>query len=108
MGCMHILLKIGGGPRCVTYFNGVPNVTKCDRGRGQNWSKIARRTSWKAPGNETKREAMAIADSIWSYGISPVNKLVSLTWFLWALRSFRGFILQYTLHLKGTFYRFSD
>ena len=29
--CMHVLLNIGG-PRC---------VTKCDRGGGQNWSKIA-------------------------------------------------------------------
>src|SRR6218665_2552176 len=29
-----------GGPRCVTYFSGVPGcVTKCDRGRG---SKLAR------------------------------------------------------------------
>src|SRR6218665_3057984 len=30
------LLKIGGGgPRCVTYFRGIPGcVTKCDRGRG--------------------------------------------------------------------------
>src|SRR6218665_4183323 len=31
--CMHVLLKLGGGPRCVTYFWGVPRcVTKCDRG----------------------------------------------------------------------------
>src|SRR6218665_2200811 len=29
------------------------------------------------------------------FGIAPVNKLVSLTWLLWALRSFRSF----TLHL---------
>jgi len=31
------LLKIrGGGPRCVTYFWGVPGcVTKCDRGRSK-------------------------------------------------------------------------
>src|SRR6218665_3214281 len=30
-----------GGPRCVTYFRGVPGcVTRCDRG-GKNWSKIA-------------------------------------------------------------------
>src|SRR6218665_1626340 len=33
------LLKIGGGPRCGTYFLGGPGcVTKCDRGRG---SKLA-------------------------------------------------------------------
>jgi len=33
--CMHVLLKMGGGPRRVTYFKGVPRcVTKCDRGRG--------------------------------------------------------------------------
>ena len=37
------ITKNRGGPRCVTYFRGVPrDVTKCDRGRGgQNWSKIA-------------------------------------------------------------------
>src|SRR6218665_3370102 len=37
------LLKIGGGPRCVTYFRGVPGcVTKCDRGEGgQNWPKYS-------------------------------------------------------------------
>src|SRR6218665_24013 len=36
------LLKIGGqGPRCVTYFLGVPGcVTKCDRGEGG--SKLAK------------------------------------------------------------------
>src|SRR6218665_2741482 len=36
------LLRMGG-PRCVTYFWGVPGcVTKCDRRRrGQNWQKIA-------------------------------------------------------------------
>src|SRR6218665_2002911 len=29
------ILKMDGGPRCVTYFRGVPGcVTKCDRGRG--------------------------------------------------------------------------
>src|SRR6218665_3831870 len=28
-------------------------------------------------------------------GIAPVNKLVSLTWLLWALRSFRSFTLNY-------------
>ena len=40
---MHVLLKIGRGPRCVTYFRGVRRcVTKCDMGEGsQNWSKIA-------------------------------------------------------------------
>src|SRR6218665_1923307 len=29
------------------------------------------------------------------FGIAPVNKLVSLTRLLWALRSFRGFTLHY-------------
>jgi len=29
------------------------------------------------------------------FGIAPVNKLVSLTWLLWALRSFRSFTLHY-------------
>ena len=34
-------IKNWGGPKCVTYFRGVPEcVTKCDRG-GQNWPKIA-------------------------------------------------------------------
>src|SRR6218665_2595822 len=34
------LLKIGGGPRCVTYFRGVPGcVTKCDRGGGSKLAK---------------------------------------------------------------------
>src|SRR6218665_136704 len=29
----------GGGPRCVTYFRGVPGwVTKWDRGGGKNWT----------------------------------------------------------------------
>src|SRR6218665_683023 len=30
-------------------------------------------------------------------GIAPVNKLVSLTWLLWALRSFRSFTLHYII-----------
>src|SRR6218665_3996863 len=39
-----------GGPRCMAYFSGVPGcVTKCDRGRGQNWPKIAVRSFWAAP-----------------------------------------------------------
>src|SRR6218665_3016586 len=29
---------------------------------------------------------------------APVNKLVSLTWLLWALRSFRSFTLHYIIH----------
>ena len=29
------------------------------------------------------------------FGIAPMNKLVSLTWLLWALRSFRSFTLHY-------------
>src|SRR6218665_2013138 len=34
------LLKMGGGPRCVTYFRGVPGcVTKYDRGRGSKLAK---------------------------------------------------------------------
>src|SRR6218665_1433301 len=32
------------------------------------------------------------------FGIAPVNKLVSLTWLLWALRSFRSFTLHYISH----------
>jgi len=40
----------GVGPRCVTYFRRVPRcATKCDRGGGQNWSKIAWHTLWMAP-----------------------------------------------------------
>jgi len=42
------------------------------------------------PGTETR--SLAIADWIW---YSAVNKLVSLTWLLWALRSFRSFTLHY-------------
>jgi len=31
-----------GGPRCVTYFRGVPGcVTKCDRGRGSKLAKYS-------------------------------------------------------------------
>jgi len=43
--------KNRGGPRCVTYFWGVPgSLTKCDRGRGgTNWPKIAWCTLWTAP-----------------------------------------------------------
>ena len=33
---------------------------------------------------------------LWTgFGIAPVNKLVFLTWLLWALRSFRSFTLHY-------------
>ena len=41
--------------------------------------------------NETKREVWL---SMTGLGIVPVNKLVSLTWLLWALRSFRRFTLH--------------
>src|SRR6218665_2914343 len=34
------LLNIGGGPRCVTYFRGVPRYVTRGRG-GKNWPKIA-------------------------------------------------------------------
>src|SRR6218665_1784618 len=48
------------------------------------------------PGTETKREVWLLRTGS---GIAPVNKLVSLTWLLWALRSFRSFTLHYiTLH----------
>src|SRR6218665_1371553 len=35
-------------------------------------------------------------------GIAPVNKLVSLTWLLWALRSFRSFTLNYITRAMGS------
>src|SRR6218665_305479 len=39
------------------------------------------------------------------FGIAPVNKLVSVTWLLWALRSFRSFTLQYiiVIHISTCF-----
>src|SRR6218665_2165855 len=43
-------------------------------------------------GTETKREVWLLRTG---FGIAPVNKLVSLTWLLWALRSFRSFTLHY-------------
>ena len=43
-------------------------------------------------GTETKREVWLLRT--W-FGIGPVNKLVSLTWLLCALRSFRRFTLHY-------------
>src|SRR6218665_2553733 len=47
---------------------------------------------------ETNREAWPLRTG---FGIAPVNKLVSLTWLLWALRSFRSFTLHYiTLHKR--------
>jgi len=43
------------------------------------------------PGTKTKREVWLL----WTwFGITPVNKLVFLTWLLWALRSFRRFTLH--------------
>ena len=44
------------------------------------------------PGTETKREVWLLRTG---FGIAPVNKLVSLTWLLWVLRSFRSFTLHY-------------
>ena len=38
------------------------------------------------------------------FGIAPVNKLVSLTWHLWALRSFRSFTLHYITLQVGHVY----
>src|SRR6218665_1790423 len=45
-----------------------------------------------AIGTETKREVWLLRTG---FGIAPANKLVSLTWLLWALRSFRRFTLHY-------------
>jgi len=42
---------------------------------------------------ETKQEVWLLRT--W-FGIAPVNKLVSLTWLLWSLRSFRRFTLHYS------------
>jgi len=36
------------------------------------------------------------------FGIEPVNKLLSLTWLLWALRRFWRFTLHYTIRLRQT------
>src|SRR6218665_1427689 len=47
-------------------------------------------------GTETKREVWLLRTG---FGIASVNKLVSLTWLLWALRSFRSFTLHYTCWL---------
>ena len=50
------------------------------------------------PGTETKREVWLLRTGF-GRPKAPVNKLVSLTWLLWALRSFRSFTLHYiTLH----------
>src|SRR6218665_22485 len=49
------------------------------------------------PGTETKREVCLLRTG---FGIAPVNKLVSLTWLLWALRSFRSFTLYYSLKYR--------
>src|SRR6218665_1516090 len=43
------------------------------------------------PGTETKQEVWLLRTG---FGIAPVNKLVSLTCLLWALRSFRSFTLH--------------
>src|SRR6218665_1800279 len=52
-----------------------------------------------AIGTETKREVWLLRTG---FGIAPANKLVSLTWLLWALRSFRSFTLHYiTLHNRS-------
>ena len=44
------------------------------------------------------RRGRGQAHEVWllrtGFGIAPVNKLVSLTWLLWALRSFRSFTLH--------------
>ena len=48
------------------------------------------------PGTETKREAWLLRT--W-FGIVPANKLVSMTWLLWALRSFWRFTLHYNFLL---------
>src|SRR6218665_3953320 len=39
-------------------------------------------------GTETKQEVWLLRTG---FGIAPVNKLVSLTWLFWALRSFQSF-----------------
>src|SRR6218665_222828 len=49
---------------------------------------------------ETKREVWLLRTG---FGITPVNKLVSLTWLLWAL-SFRNFTLHYILHILASSY----
>src|SRR6218665_3070610 len=48
-------------------------------------------------GTETKREVWLLRTG---FGTAPVNKLVSLTWLLWALRSFRSFTLHYITHMQ--------
>jgi len=44
------------------------------------------------PSTKMKREVWLLRT--W-FGIAPVNKLVSLTWLLWVLRSFQRFTLHY-------------
>ena len=51
-------------------------------------------------GTETKREVSLLRT--W-FGIAPVNKLVFLTWLLWALRSFRRFTLHYIANPPNSF-----
>ena len=51
------------------------------------------------PGTETKRVVWLLRTG---FGIAPVIKLVSLTWLLWALRSFRKFTLGY---IKSFFFK---
>ena len=52
------------------------------------------------PGTERKREVWLLRTG---FGIAPVNKLVSLTWLSWALRSFRCFTLHYPIE---TFFQY--
>ena len=51
-------------------------------------------------GIETKRKVWLLRTG---FGIVLVNKLVSLTWLLWALRSFRGFTLHSVKPLEMNF-----
>ena len=50
------------------------------------------------PGTETKWEIWLLRT--W-FGMAMVNKLVSLTWLLWVLRSFQGFTLHYIEYGQG-------
>src|SRR6218665_1280682 len=47
-------------------------------------------------GTETKREVWLLRTG---FGIALANKLVSLTWLLWALRSFQSITLHYIISL---------
>ena len=72
------LLKIGGGPRCVTYFFGVVPGCVIEGEGGQNWPKIAWRTLWTASkssgdsrGDTTRRLRTAV--SLFHKCLMPVN-----------------------------------